>query len=95
MASSVEKRMALTFPVFRLERFAIEMPTRSESSVSEIFRSAMMRSSRNTIAMFRLSENFVSFGLQRKGFRQQFGEDQKQDTGQQKDRIEKEEGGAR
>ena len=36
MASSVLNRMALAFPVFRIERFAGVIPTRSESSFKEI-----------------------------------------------------------
>src|SRR5690554_3380826 len=37
MASSVLNRMALALPVFRMERFAGVIPTRSESSFKEIF----------------------------------------------------------
>ena len=38
IALRVLKRMALALPVLRIERFAIVMPTRSESSVMLIFR---------------------------------------------------------
>ena len=44
MASSVEKRTALAFPVFRIERFAGVRSIRSASSPSEIFRFAIITS---------------------------------------------------
>lgn len=36
IASSVLNRMAFAFPVFRIDKFAGVIPTRSESSLSEI-----------------------------------------------------------
>ena len=51
MASSVEKRMALTLPVFSLERFTLETPTFAESSLRDIFRSAMTRSRRRMMGI--------------------------------------------
>lgn len=50
MASSVEKRIAFTFLVFRLDRFTVDIPTRSDNSFREIFLSAITRSKRNIIA---------------------------------------------
>ena len=44
MASRVEKRIAFAFPVFKIERFAIVIPTFSESSVMLIFRFASITS---------------------------------------------------
>src|SRR5215813_11333346 len=44
IASRVENRIALAFPFFRMERFAIVMPTFSESSVTLIFRLASITS---------------------------------------------------
>src|SRR6266550_2759851 len=44
IASRVENRIALAFPFFRMERFAIVMPTLSESSVTLIFRLASITS---------------------------------------------------
>ena len=49
MASRVEKRMALTLPVLIFERFTFAMPTRSASSLRDIFRSAITRSSLSII----------------------------------------------
>jgi len=40
----VENLIALAFPFFRIERFAMVMPTLSESSVTLIFRLARMTS---------------------------------------------------
>lgn len=37
MASSVDSRTALALPFFKMDKFAIVMPTRSESSVTLIF----------------------------------------------------------
>src|SRR3954466_12624354 len=37
IASKVEKRIALAFPFFKIERLAIVIPTLSESSVTLIF----------------------------------------------------------
>ena len=37
MASSVEKRTAFTFPVFKLDRLTVDIPTLADSSLSEIF----------------------------------------------------------
>ena len=51
MESRVENRIAFTFPVFKFERFAMEIPTRSDNSVNEIFRSAIIRSNRKIIAI--------------------------------------------
>ena len=60
IASSVEKRTALTFPVFSLERFTLETPTFSESSFSDIFRLAIITSRFTTIAIrLRLSSYFL------------------------------------
>ena len=59
MAFRVEKRIARTFPVFRLERLTLEMPTRSASSFREIFRSAITRSSLKII--FRFSSKWCVF----------------------------------
>lgn len=56
IASSVEKRMALTFPVFILDRFTFASPTLSDNSLSDIFLSAITRSSRKIIAMAHLTE---------------------------------------
>ncbi len=44
MASRVEKRTALAFPVFKMERLAGVRSIRSASSLSEIFRFAIMTS---------------------------------------------------
>lgn len=52
MASRVEKRMALTLPVFIFERFTFAMPTRSESSFRDIFLSAITRSSLSIIGTY-------------------------------------------
>ena len=52
MASRVEKRMALTLPVFSLERLTLATPTRAESSLRDIFRSAMTRSNRRMMGIF-------------------------------------------
>ena len=52
MASRVEKRMALIFPVLILERLTLEMPTCSARWLREIFLSAMTRSRRKMIGMF-------------------------------------------
>lgn len=41
MASSVEKRMALIFPVLILERLTLAIPTFSANSFKDIFRSAL------------------------------------------------------
>src|SRR5699024_6884050 len=49
--SRVEKRIAFTFPVFKLDRFTLEIPTLSDSSFRDIFRSAMTLSSRSIIAI--------------------------------------------
>ena len=51
MASSVEKRMALTCPFFSLDRLTFATPTFSESSFSDILQSAMTRSSRRVIGI--------------------------------------------
>ena len=45
MASSVEKRTALPFPVLKIERFAGVIPTLSERVVSDIPRRAITVSS--------------------------------------------------
>ena len=45
IASKVEKRIALIFPVFIFERFTLAIPTFSESSFSDILRSAITLSS--------------------------------------------------
>jgi hypothetical protein len=50
-ASSVEKRIALTFPFFNTEILASVMPTFSASSVTLIFRLASMASMLMMIAM--------------------------------------------
>ena len=44
IASRVVKRTALAFPVFRMERLASVSPTRSASSLSDIFRLAISTS---------------------------------------------------
>ena len=51
MDSRVEKRIAFAFPVFNIERFAIVMPTFSESSVMLIFLFASMTSRFTSIDM--------------------------------------------
>lgn len=51
MASRVEKRMALAFPVLRMETFARVIPTCPASSVTLILRFASMTSRLMTIAM--------------------------------------------
>ena len=51
MASSVEKRIALTLPVFIFDRFTFAMPARSDSSFKDIFRSAMTLSSLSIIGI--------------------------------------------
>jgi len=48
---NVEKRMALALPFFKIERFAIVMPTFSESSVTLIFRFASITSMLMIIAI--------------------------------------------
>lgn len=50
MASSVLNRMALALPVFNFDRLVMVMPTRSDSSLSDIFRRAII-TSRLTIIM--------------------------------------------
>jgi len=52
IASKVEKRIALAFSFFSIERFAIVIPTLSESSVTLIFRLASITSTLIIIAMF-------------------------------------------
>lgn len=44
IAFSVENLIAFAFPVFRIERFAVVIPTFSESSFSDILRFAIMTS---------------------------------------------------
>ena len=51
MASNVEKRIALAFPVFRMERLAGVMSIFSDNSFSEIFRFAIMTSKFTIIAI--------------------------------------------
>ena len=50
-AASVEKRMAFAFPVLRFDRLAKVMPTREESSVSDMRRSRITVSRFTTIRM--------------------------------------------
>lgn len=50
-ASRVEKRIALTLPFFNKDKLAIVMPTRSASSVSDTFRSAITLSRRTIIGI--------------------------------------------
>ena len=49
IATSVEKRMALIFPVFILDKLTFATPTFSESSFKLILRSAITRSRRRMI----------------------------------------------
>src|SRR5688500_20221924 len=58
-ASMVDSRIALTFPFFSTEIFAIVMPTFSASSVTLIFRRANMTSMLMMIAMFGLHRQVV------------------------------------
>ena len=51
IASRVENRIALAFPFFKMERFAIVMPTLSASSVTLIFRLASITSILTIVAM--------------------------------------------
>jgi len=51
MASSVEKRIAFAFPFFKIDKFAIVIPTLSDSSVTLIFRFANMTSRFTIIGM--------------------------------------------
>lgn len=51
IASNVEKRMALAFPFFRIERLAMVIPTFSVNSVTLIFRFASITSICMIIAM--------------------------------------------
>jgi hypothetical protein len=44
MASKVENRMAFALPLFRIDKFAMVMPTRSDKVVSDIFRFASITS---------------------------------------------------
>src|SRR5215472_14560826 len=75
IASSVENRIARAFPVFRIERFTIVMPTRSASSVRVIPRACSTSSSLTTIAM--------SHGpVQVLAHQRAFGEDTREDEGQ-------------
>lgn len=71
--------------IFKLpfERFAIEIPTRSESSVKETFRSAIMRSNRSMIAILIPLKNFVQFLLHRNSFFQQLSHDNQKYSRQQ------------
>lgn len=64
MASSVERRMALALPFFRIEILAIVMPTRSASSVTLILRFASMTSMLMMMAMLVSSHGEVMLGLQ-------------------------------
>ena len=51
MASKVENLMAFALPVFKIERFAIVISNFSESSVSDIFRFAIITSKFTIIGM--------------------------------------------
>ena len=51
MASKVEKRMALIFPVFIFDKLTFATPTFSESSFNDIFLSAITLSNRKIIAI--------------------------------------------
>ena len=64
MASRVEKRMALTLPVFIFERFTFAMPTRSESSFRDIFLSAITRSSLSIIGTYITFKNRLKLQMQ-------------------------------
>lgn len=63
IASSVEKRIALALPFFRIERLAMVMPTFSESSVTLILRFASMISMFTIIAIiaFHTVRSFSDF----------------------------------
>ena len=49
IASSVENRIALTFPVFIFDKLTLAIPILSDNSFSEIFRSAIILSRRKII----------------------------------------------
>ena len=49
IAASVEKRMAVTLLFFILDRLTFEMPTFSANSLSDMWRSTIIRSSLRTI----------------------------------------------
>ena len=70
MASSVEKRTARAFPFFRMERFAIVMPTCALSSVMLIFLCASMTSRSIRIAILRLLNRELVLFLKAHGVRQ-------------------------
>jgi hypothetical protein len=50
IAFNVEKRTAFAFPVFNIDKLALVMPTLSESSLSDIFRFAIITSKFTIIA---------------------------------------------
>src|SRR5688572_27166987 len=70
MASSVENRMALALPFLRMERLAMVMPTRSESSVTLILRFAIMTSRLTTRLTSAASYGEIVFRLQVDGLLQ-------------------------
>ena len=87
MASRVEKRMALIFPVLILDRLTLEMPTCSARWLREIFLSAMTRSRRKMIGMLSpLLQRLVRLGLQHHAVL----EDQRQDVNDDSHRVKEE-----
>src|SRR5215471_16910266 len=79
IASSVENRIARAFPVFRIERFTIVMPTRSASSVRVIPRACSTSSSLTTIAM---SHGPVQVLAHQRAFGEDTREDECQENGE-------------
>src|SRR5678816_4159289 len=75
IAARVENRIALAFPFFRMERFAIVMPTFSESSVTLIFRRASITSRLTIMVMGATSYRQVVLGLHVHGVLQRSFED--------------------
>src|SRR5262245_17301477 len=63
IASRVEKRIAFALPFFRMERFAIVMPTLSESSVTLILRLASITSILTIMGTSATSYRQVMLGL--------------------------------
>ena len=98
MASKVEKRIAFAFPVFRMERLAIVMPTCCDSSVTLIFRFANMTSILMIIAILRTSYRKVVFLLDCDRILQEFLKDSSKDgnhhAGENDDQADQDDAGS-
>src|SRR6185436_17538693 len=66
IASNVDNRIALTLPFLSTEIFAIVIPTRSASSVTDIFRFANMTSMLMMIAILLDGEIVLGFDIDRR-----------------------------